>query len=59
MTRLVRLYRSAKRIWRYEIERDGVIRWSSLHTRDEVVAREKYRKLQEIFAIAEANEKRQ
>jgi hypothetical protein len=44
--RLVRLYLSDKGIWRYDIERDGIVKWSSLHTRDEGEARRKYNRLQ-------------
>ena len=44
--RLVRLFQSDKGIWRYEIERDGEVRWTSLHTRNEKRAREKYDRLE-------------
>lgn len=55
MTRLVRLYRSLKGTWRYEIERDdGQLHWGSLHTKNEVRARERYRRLEEGYAEAEA-----
>ena len=37
--RIVRLYQSDRGIWRYEVERDGELRWASLHTRDETKAR--------------------
>jgi hypothetical protein len=46
MARLVRLFKSDKGIWRYEIERDGEVRWTSLHTRNEKRAREKYDRLE-------------
>ncbi len=48
--RLVRLYPSPKGIWRYEIERGGVIHWSSLHTRNEGEARRKYDALQRVLS---------
>lgn len=44
--RLVRLYLSEKGIWHYEIERDGIVKWGSLHTRNEGEARRKYESLQ-------------
>ena len=37
--RIVRLYQSDRGVWRYEAERDGELRWASLHTRDEAKAR--------------------
>jgi hypothetical protein len=46
MARLVRLFKSDKGIWRYEIERDGEVRWASLHTRNEKRAREQYERLE-------------
>jgi hypothetical protein len=51
--RLLRLYRSDKGIWRYEIERDGEVRWSSLRTRSERVARAKYERLARITKLPE------
>jgi hypothetical protein len=45
--RLVRLYLSEKGIWHYDIERNGIVKWSSLGTRDEGEARRKYESLQE------------
>jgi hypothetical protein len=39
------LYLSKKGIWYYKFERDGIVRWSSLHTRDVVEARKKYERL--------------
>jgi hypothetical protein len=45
MIRMVRLYRSDKGIWRYEIERDGQIRWSSLRTKNERIARQRFEKM--------------
>jgi hypothetical protein len=47
--RLLRLFRSEKGIWRYEIERNGEVRWSSLRTRDEKKARAHYDKLRSIY----------
>ncbi len=47
--RLLRLYQSEKGIWHYEIERDGIVKWSSLGTRDERVARRKYESLKSAF----------
>jgi hypothetical protein len=44
----VRLYRSEKGIWHYEVERDGALYWSSLHTRSEQVARAKYERLEAV-----------
>lgn len=43
--KLLRLYRSEKGIWRYDLERDGKLFWASLHTRDEREARETYAKI--------------
>lgn len=40
--KLIRLYRSDKGIWRYEIERSGNLYHASLHTRDEAKARAVY-----------------
>ena len=37
--RIVRLYQSDRGVWRYEAERDGELRWASLHTSDEAKAR--------------------
>jgi hypothetical protein len=52
MIRLLRLYRSDKGIWRYEIERDGQVRWSSLRTRNESVARRKFERMKKAFEEA-------
>lgn len=35
MIRFIRIYKAENGIWRIDIERDGVVRWSSLRTRDE------------------------
>ena len=43
--RLVRLFRSERGIWRYEAERDGELRWASLHTRNEATARRMYERM--------------
>lgn len=43
--KMLRLYRSEKGIWRYDIERNGEVRWASLRTRDKRKAREKYETL--------------
>lgn len=51
-TRLVRLYQSEKGIWRYEIERGGVVRWASLHTRNELAARAAYERMKAVFEAA-------
>lgn len=47
--RLVRLYQSEKGIWRYDIERHGIVHWSSLHTRDEAKARAAYERMRVKF----------
>lgn len=47
LARLLRLYRSEKGIWRYEIERNGELRWVSLHTKDEHKARLAYASLKQ------------
>ncbi len=48
--RMMRLYRSETGIWHYETERDGRMRWASLHTRDENKARRKYDNLRAAIA---------
>ena len=45
--RLIRLFQSAKGVWRYEFARDGEVRWSSLRTRDEHKARKMYDAMRE------------
>jgi hypothetical protein len=47
--RLLRLYRSDKGVWRYDLERDGVVRYSSLRTRDERKARADYERIKACF----------
>ena len=53
--RLLRLYRSEKGIWRYEIERDGKIYWSSLRTRDKRKAVEYYERYKESLERGQQN----
>jgi len=50
--RMVRLYLSERGIWHYEVERDGIVKWSSLHTRDEGEARRKYDRMQRAYTEA-------
>ena len=53
MSRLLRLYRSDKGIWRYDIERDdGRVRWSSLNTRSEHIAWQKFERMKTTMAGA-------
>lgn len=52
--RLLRLYRSDKGVWRYDLNRDGKVYWSSLRTRDEAKARMLYAKMQEAISLLEA-----
>jgi hypothetical protein len=52
MIKLIRLYRSDKGIWRFEMERDGTLYWASLLTRDEAKARAKYERMERILAHA-------
>ena len=47
--RLVRLFRSERGIWRYEIEKRGKIYWASLNTRDEVKARTWYERMKQTI----------
>lgn len=37
----IRIYKSERGVWHCEIERDGVLRWHSLHTKDEAEAKRK------------------
>ncbi len=46
---LKRLYQSEKGIWHYEFKRDGEMKWSSLRTRNECVARRKYEELKSFL----------
>jgi hypothetical protein len=46
----IRLYRSEKGIWRYDIERNGKTYYASLHTRDETKARATYDRMQKTLA---------
>lgn len=48
--KVLRLYQSDKGIWRYEIARDGRVTWSSLHTRDECIARAAYERIVATYA---------
>ncbi len=48
--KMLRLYQSDKGIWRYEVERYGKVSWSSLHTRDERVARATYERIKARIA---------
>ena len=48
--KLIRLFRGENGIWRYEIERTGKVRWSSLHTRDEAQARAMYDRIAKTLA---------
>lgn len=51
--RPVRIYRSAKGIWRIEYERaDGSLRWSTLGTRDEAKAKADFERLKDWFRRA-------
>jgi nitric oxide synthase oxygenase domain/subunit len=47
------MFRSDRGIWRYEVERNGRLYWSSLHTRDEKKARTKYERMKAAYEAAE------
>lgn len=49
MTRVLRLYRTDKGIWHYEIERDGRVYWSSLHTKKEILARARFERIKAAY----------
>ena len=43
--KFLRVYQSDSGFWHYDVERDGVVRWSSLNTKDERKARAAYERL--------------
>jgi hypothetical protein len=51
----LRIYQGENGIWRYEIERFGKVRWSSLHTRDESKARAVWDRMVAALARWEAD----
>jgi hypothetical protein len=50
--RAVRLYQSDRGVWRVEIERDGVTKWSSLRTRNEKKAQAEFARIKAIYESA-------
>jgi hypothetical protein len=57
MIRAVRLYCSRKGIWHYVVERDGKLSWSSLKTRDEKKARQRFEEIKARFEEAMKDER--
>jgi hypothetical protein len=45
--KFLRLYQSDKGIWRYEIERNGKVYWTSLRTRSRTKAERDYRRMKQ------------
>lgn len=52
MTKFVRIYKSDRGIWRCEIERDGVLCWYSLRTKDDAEARRKAERQKALYERA-------
>jgi hypothetical protein len=57
ISRAVRLYQGDNGIWRCESERGGVIRWSSLNTRDKAKAESLYQRIKQGYEDAAARQK--
>lgn len=54
----MRLYKSPGGMWHYETERDGKLYWSSLHTRNEDMAKIAYERIKAMLEKSETPEEK-